>query len=131
MLNHPKAYVKCGDLIYSGKGVGKRDKTEAFKCYQKAAALNDAEAMNNLGLMLENGFDEKLSDHEQALEYYKKAHKLGSTDATINIALYYLNVRMCQQMRTYRDFMLKENLTPESICLKWHLRMEMKRQLTI
>jgi TPR repeat protein len=48
--------------------------------------------MNNIGLMLESGFDEKMSDPEQALEFYKKAHKLGNTDATINLALFHLNV---------------------------------------
>ena len=85
--------MKCGDFIYSGRGVGRRDKTEAFKCYQKAALLNDSEAINNLGLMTENGFDDRIGDPEQALEYYKKAHKLGNTDASINIALMYLNVR--------------------------------------
>ena len=47
--------------------------------------------MNNLGLMHESGFDEKIPDPEQALEWYKKSHKLGNTDASINIALFYLN----------------------------------------
>ena len=46
-----------GDLLYSGKGCGKRDKTEAFKCYDKAAQMNDSEALNNLGLLYEMGFD--------------------------------------------------------------------------
>ena len=61
-------------------------------CYKKAADHNDAEALNNIGVMLESGYDDKLSDPELALTYYKKAHKLGSTEAAINIALYYLNV---------------------------------------
>ena len=88
-----KAYTKCGDFIYSGKGTGgRRDKTEAFKCYQRAAQSNDAEALNNIGLMLESGFDDKLSNGDQALEYYLKAHKLEYSEATINIALYYLSV---------------------------------------
>lgn len=93
-FNFAKALTKCGDFIYSGKGCGgKRDKSEAFKCYLRAAQLNEPEAMNNLGLMLENGYDEKMSDPDQALEYYKRAHKMGNTDATINIAIYYLNVK--------------------------------------
>lgn len=41
--------------------------------------------------MIEVGFEDRPADPEGALEYYKKAHKLGSTDATINIAIYYLN----------------------------------------
>ncbi len=32
-LGFAKAHTKCGDLLYSGKGVGKRDKAEAFRCY--------------------------------------------------------------------------------------------------
>lgn len=43
--------------------------------------------------MLENGFDERVADHELAIEMYKKALKLGNSDAAINIALIYLNVR--------------------------------------
>ena len=48
--------------------------------------------MNNIGLMLESGFDDKLSNGEQALDYYLKAHKLEYSDATINIGLYFLSV---------------------------------------
>lgn len=50
--------------------------------------------MNNLGLMTENGFDDRVGDPETALEYYKKAYKMGNTNASINIALLYLNVRL-------------------------------------
>lgn len=86
-----KAYTKCGDFLYSGKGCGKKDKAEAFKCYLKAASMNEADALNNLGLMIELGFDDRPGDPEQALDYYRKAHKLGNTDASINIAVYYIN----------------------------------------
>ena len=86
-----KAYTKCGDLLYSGKGCGKKDKGEAFKCYQRAASMNDSEALNNLGLMIEVGFEDRPGDPDQALEYYRKANKLGNTDASINIAIYYIN----------------------------------------
>lgn len=43
------------------------DKSEAYRFYAKAAHLNDSEAMNSMGLMLETGFDDKMSDPEQAL----------------------------------------------------------------
>jgi len=36
-LGYVKGYTKCGDLLYSGKGCGKRDKSEAIRCYQRAA----------------------------------------------------------------------------------------------
>jgi hypothetical protein len=42
--------------------------------------------------MLENGFDERVADHDLAIEMYKRAFKLGNTDSAINIALIYLNV---------------------------------------
>ena len=57
----------------------------------KAASLNDSEAINNLGLMIESGYDDKVGDPESAIDYYKKASRLGSTDGTINLALYHLN----------------------------------------
>lgn len=95
-----KAHTKCGDLLYSGKGRGcdRRNKTEAFKCYQRAAALGDSEALNNLGLMIENGFDDRPSDPEGALEIYRQAHKMGNADAVINIALYYIRGKLPVEM---------------------------------
>lgn len=53
--------------------------------------MNDSEALNNMGLMTETGFEDKPGDPEGALEYYKRANKLGNTDAAINIAIYYVN----------------------------------------
>ena len=50
------------------------------------------EALNIIGLMLELGFEDRPSDPEQALEYYKRGHKLGNTDASSNIAIYYLSI---------------------------------------
>ena len=53
-MGYAKGLTKCGDFIYSGKGCGgKRDRSEAFKYYMKAAQMNDPEAMNSVGLMLE------------------------------------------------------------------------------
>jgi hypothetical protein len=40
--------------------------------------------------MVENGFEDRLPDPDGALEIYRQAHKIGSADALINIALYYL-----------------------------------------
>jgi TPR repeat protein len=40
--------------------------------------------------MIENGFDDRPSDPEGALEIYRQAHKMGNADSVINIALYYL-----------------------------------------
>jgi hypothetical protein len=43
--------------------------------------------------MYEIGFDDKLPDPERALENYKYAHNKGNSDASINLAIYYLNGR--------------------------------------
>ena len=42
--------------------------------------------------MIELGFDDRVADPDQAMGIYKKAIKLGSSDAAINLALIYLNV---------------------------------------
>lgn len=70
--------------------------------------MNDAEAYNNLGLMLEIGFEDRVADPEQAIDLYKKAIKLGNSDAAINLALMYLNVT------TYSYFI--DNLFVGYIC---------------
>ena len=64
---------------------------EAFKCYKRAAEFGNARALNNLGLMLESGFDGIVADPEKACVYYKQAHQQGNIDATINLAFYYLS----------------------------------------
>ena len=101
-LDHVESLVKCGDFIYSGKGTPsfgeargqiheKRDRTEAYKCYKRASEFGSARGMNNLGLMLESGFDGIPPDPERAASYYKQAHQMGDIDASINLAFYYLN----------------------------------------
>ena len=64
---------------------------EAFKCYKKASDFGSARALNNLGLMLESGFDGIAPDPDKASLYYKQAHQIGDVDATVNLAFYYLN----------------------------------------
>ena len=84
--NHSVAYSKCGDFYYS-----KGDKRSAMICYKRAAELGDVSAYNSVGLMLEHGYDDVLPTGDVALRNYKIAHSLGSSDATINIAMYYLS----------------------------------------
>ena len=38
---------------------------EAFKCYKKASDFGSARALNNLGLMLESGFDGNAADPDK------------------------------------------------------------------
>ena len=64
---------------------------EAFKCYKKAGEFGNARALNNLGLMIESGFEGAVADPEKACSYFKQAHQNGDVAATINLAFYYLN----------------------------------------
>ena len=89
-LGHAQAYSKCADFFYS-----KGDSKVAFTSYQRAAELGDINALNNLGLLYEQGINGS-PEPEKALKYYKKAHNSGSSDGTINIAIYYLNGRFIQ-----------------------------------
>ena len=61
-------------------------------CYEKAAALGDIQAYNNIGIMLETGYDDVVPQLDQAYAKYKTAYDQGSSDAAVNIALFYLNV---------------------------------------
>ena len=77
-LDHVESLVKCGDYIYSGKGLPSsggsskgsikqlRDKTEAFKCYKRASEFGNSRALNNLGLMYEEGFEGVPANPEKA-----------------------------------------------------------------
>ena len=49
-------------------------------------------AMNNLGLMLERGTEGIPADPERASNLFKEDHKLGDADASVNLAMFYLNV---------------------------------------
>jgi hypothetical protein len=51
--NHARAFAKCGDYYYS-----QDQKKAAIVCYQKAAELGDVSALNSIGLMLEQGYDD-------------------------------------------------------------------------
>ena len=113
-LDHVESLVKCGDFLYSGKGMPSfngaklpaipsgKDKAEAFKCYSKAAELDNTRGMNNCGLMYENGFEGSPPDLEKAEQMYRQAHKLGNLDATINLAFYYMNVSQPPSALTYK-----------------------------
>lgn len=86
-LNHAEAISKCGDFLYSGRVTGGvSDRREAMRCYRRAAELNCPSGMNNLGLMLES------DNFDEAVSLYRRAHKLGNLDATVNFALAYSKV---------------------------------------
>ena len=103
-LDHVESLVKCGDFLYSGRGMPsfntgaqasitqRKDYVEAFKCYKKASDMGNPRGMNNCGLMYESGFEGCPPDLEKAEQMYRQAHKHGNTEASINLAFYFLNV---------------------------------------
>lgn len=101
--NHFKAYSKCADFYYS-----QGSKKGAFAWYKKAAELGDTSAFNNMGLMLETGYDDVKPDHKLALQNYKEAFNHGNTDALINIAVYYLNDRYVSRDQKVGQALLKK-----------------------
>ena len=51
-LGYAPASNKLGNFFYSGYGVEKIDMAKAVEYYKKAAALNDVDALINLGYRL-------------------------------------------------------------------------------
>lgn len=60
----------------------------AFDLFLVLANAKYASALNFLGYMYSGGYSVK-KDHQKALSYYEKAHRLGDTTATQNIASVY------------------------------------------
>lgn len=91
-----ESLAKCGDFLYSGRGLNTKsamgDRQEAQKCYKKAAECGSSRAMNALALMLES------TNSDEALKWYLKAHKQGNVDSTVNMAILYLKVSHHKQL---------------------------------
>lgn len=64
-----------------------KEKAEAIKCYKKAAQMGNARAMNNLGLMLEKGFETQPADIDSAFALFTHAAKLGDKNAPVNLSM--------------------------------------------
>ena len=99
-LGSDSAWEKLGDLCYSGYGWIRPDKTKAFDWYSLGAQRDNAQWVNNMGLMFESGFDGIISNILQAEELYRKAHIMKNSDATFNLGYLYLN---------YPEFQVEEH----------------------
>ena len=64
--------------------------------YHKAADQNDSGAMNNLGVMVEEGRGVP-KDEAQALSWYRKAADLGNREAMSNIGNFYYSGKIVGQ----------------------------------
>ena len=79
----------------------KKDYATALEWYDKAAALGDARAENNLGWLYEHGQGVK-QDYAQALAWYGKAAARGDVGAEINLAWLYAMARVCSRIMAKR-----------------------------
>ena len=125
--NHPKAFSKCGDYYY-----GLNDKKKAMAFYKKAADCGDIASYNNIGLMLEMGYDDQMPQHEQALQNYKHAHNKGNSDGTINIAIYYMTKVNPPDLKVGRALLLKayQDRNPRAVdCMLQYGIVKSKREV--
>lgn len=83
--NHAKAFFNMG-CVYEEQG----KKEEAFKCYQKAADLGNANAKNNLAYCYLDGVG-TARNAERALALFREAAAEGNDRALTNLGDCYLN----------------------------------------
>jgi TPR repeat protein len=76
-----------GMMCLSGKGIAKNT-ARAIKFYEKAIALGNATAMNNLGYIYQHGMDVP-KNTARAIALYQKAIELGNATAMESLALIY------------------------------------------
>lgn len=86
--SHQRALVKVATMLLSGEGVAARDPVEAVVWLRQAVALNNAEAMNQLGQLYEIGVGVAQS-MDEAKRLYAKALALGNDRAMLNMAAIY------------------------------------------
>ena len=84
-----QALLLLGNMYEEGRVVP-RDYQKAVELYQKAAALGNATACNNLGYMYHNGYWVP-QDYQKAAEWYQKAAALGNATACDNLGDMYYN----------------------------------------
>jgi TPR repeat protein len=77
---HVAAMTELGSLYLVGRPGVQQNGTEARKWFEKAAALGDARAMFDLGLLYEYG-NEVTQDYTEARKWYEKAAALGDAEA--------------------------------------------------
>jgi TPR repeat protein len=78
--------INLGNFYDDGKGV-RRNRSAAMFWYKRAYRRGESSAAHNIGVMWRN---EK--KHRRALEWFKKAVKLGDDEANLEIAKHYLEV---------------------------------------
>ena len=76
----PEAWGYLG-LAYFKGWLGETDCLKAIDCWEKAALLEDASSMVNLGLLYHFGADKAAADESRSLEWFEQAAALGNHQA--------------------------------------------------
>ena len=70
--------------------------------------MGDAAAYNNMGIMLEEGFDDVMPDPQKAFENYRIAfYEKGDSNGLINMAIYLLNKKFTEDGKATATAYLK------------------------
>jgi TPR repeat protein len=95
-----------GDDLEFDAMYNKPTKEEYIEIYNKLSQYpNNPIALLNLGMMYENGYGVE-EDDNKAIEYYKKAHELGNTDASFRLAhLYVMTDETKKSLEIYKQLM--------------------------
>lgn len=79
----PKVYFYLGTICYRGMAF-RVDYYNAARLFHEGASRNDADCMNNLGVMFEYGVGLRRNP-DGAAELYRKAARLGNREASANL----------------------------------------------
>lgn len=85
----PSAQFRLGQIFLNGEGLEKNE-VEALRWLQKSAESNNADAVAMIGIMHFHG-DGVPANKEKAIEYYKRAIKLGSNRGMASFSTLLLN----------------------------------------
>lgn len=102
----PDAQFFVGNLFFFPQ-YGIQDFEQAFRWYQRAAALGHVEAQHHIGIMYSRGAHVK-ADQEQAVAWYRKAAEAGSPNAQFDLAYRYHSGRgVAQDLERARSWYAK------------------------
>lgn len=81
--NNPNDMNELGERLAEGKGGMKLDLIKAVDYYEKASALGNSEAMNNLGVCIQEGAG-VLKSARSGLKYLKQSAEMGNKSGLVN-----------------------------------------------
>ena len=106
--NYDRPYLELGRIYYHGLD-GVADYIKAFSYFEISANMGNADALNYLGIIFNNGLS-KSKDIEQAIKYYKQAIEKGDRRyAPVNLGyIYYNELAYKDDAKAYSYFKIAE-----------------------